>query len=131
MWFQKIVTKVLINLRFQLERLIVSKAPKSLEVTTECWNDLVVWRATELSKKKSAQMRSISKHKVSKASQMHGLGEAALVRLVSIPPCVCLDVFMHVYMDVRLNMINVCDVCLDVSNIHCPPLFCDKSIWLQ
>ena len=36
MWFQKIVTKVLINLRFRLGRLIDSKASKPPEVSTEC-----------------------------------------------------------------------------------------------
>jgi hypothetical protein len=85
MWFQKIVTKVLINLRFRLGRLIDSGAPKPPEVSSECWNDLGKWRASELSKKKSAQMRSISRRRASKASQMQGLREAALVRLVSIP----------------------------------------------
>ena len=83
MWFQKIVTKVLINLRFRLGQLIDTKAPKPPEVSTECWNDLVKWRASEVSKKKSAQMRSISRRRASKASQMQGLREAALVRLVS------------------------------------------------
>ena len=85
MWFQKIVTKVLINLRFRLGQLIDSKAPKPPEVSNECWNDLVKWRDSELSKKKSAQMRSISRRRASKASQMQGLREAALVRLVSTP----------------------------------------------
>jgi hypothetical protein len=87
MWFQKIVTKVLINLRFRLGRLIDTKAPKPPEVSTECWNDLVKWRASEVSKKKSAQMRSISRRRASKACQMQGLREAALVRLVrNLPP---------------------------------------------
>ena len=86
MWFQKIVTKVLINFRFRLGRLIDTKAPKPPEVSTECWNDLVKWRASELSKKKSAQMRSISQRRASKASQMQGLREAALVRLVCSLP---------------------------------------------
>ena len=54
MWFQKIVTKVLINCRFRLGRLIDTKAPKPPEVSTECLNDLVKWRASKLSKKKSA-----------------------------------------------------------------------------
>ena len=85
MWFQKIVTKVLINCRFRLGRLIDTKAPKPPEVSTECWNDLVRWRTSELSKKKSAQMRSISRRRASKASQMQALREAALVRLVSTP----------------------------------------------
>lgn len=85
MWFQKIVTKVLINCRFRLGRLIDTKAPKPPEVTTECWNDLVRWRTSELSKKKSAQRRSISRRRAFKASQMQGLREAALVRLVSTP----------------------------------------------
>ena len=83
MWFQKIVTKVLINLRFRLGRLIDSKAPKPPEVSIECWNDLAKWRASESSKKRSAQMRSISRRRALKASQMQGLREAALVRLVS------------------------------------------------
>ena len=83
MWFQKIVTRVLINIRFRLGRLIDNNAPKPPEVSTQCWNDLGKWRASELSKKKSAQMRSISRHRASKASQMQGLREAALVRLVS------------------------------------------------
>lgn len=86
MWFQKIVTKVLINFRFRLGRLIDTKAPKPPEVSTECWNGLVKWRASELSKKKSAQMRSISQRRASKASQMQGLQEAALVRLVRSLP---------------------------------------------
>jgi hypothetical protein len=81
--FQKIVTKVLINHRFRLGRLIDNKASKPPEVSTKCWNDLVKWRASEVSKKRSAQMRSISRRKASKAAQMQGLQEAALVRLVS------------------------------------------------
>lgn len=78
-WSGKIITKVLINVRF---RLIDSKAPKSPKVTTEQWNALVAIRATEMSKRKSELMRSISKRKASKAAQMHGLREAALVKLV-------------------------------------------------
>jgi hypothetical protein len=54
MWFQKIVTKVLINHRFRLGRLIDNKASKPPEVSTECWNDRVKWRASEVSKKRLA-----------------------------------------------------------------------------
>ena len=100
MWFQKIVTKVLINCRFRLGRLIDTKAPKPPEVTTECWNDLVKWRTSELSKKKSAQMRSISRRRASKASQMQGLREAALVRLVSM--------FSHMSSHMQLGRCNGC-----------------------
>jgi hypothetical protein len=85
MWFQKFVTKVLINLQFRLGRLIDTKAPKTPEVSTECRNDLVRWRASELSKNKSAHMHSISRRKASKASQIHGLREAALIKLVITP----------------------------------------------
>ena len=99
-WFQKIVTKVLINCRFRLGRLIDTKAPKPPEVSTECWNDLVKWRASELSKKKSVQMRSISRRRASEASQMQGLREVALVKLVSthshLSSLVHLDVFIDV-----------------------------------
>ena len=104
MWFQKIVTKVLINHRFRLGRLIDTKAPKPPEVSTECWNDLVKWRASELSKKKSAQMRSISRRRASKASQMQGLREAALVRLVSTPSRVSVYVHVDVSANVCFNM---------------------------
>ena len=103
-WFQKIVTKVLINLRFRLGQLIDSKAPKPPEVSTECWNDLVKWRASESSKKKSAQMRSISRRRASKASQMQGLREAALVRLVSTPPRMSVYAHIDVSADVSFNM---------------------------
>jgi hypothetical protein len=110
MWFQKIVTKVLINHRFRLGQLIDTKAPKPPEVSTECWNDLVKWRASEVSKKKSAQMRSISRRRASKACQMQGLREAALVRLVMqlFPSCnVCFTLLCD-YLDVCLNNPNVC-----------------------
>ena len=100
MWFQKIVTKVLINLRFRLGRLIDNNAPKPPEVLTECWNDLGKWRASELSKKKSAQMRSISRRRASKASQMQGLREAALVRLVSTSSRVFFYASFNVFLDV-------------------------------
>ena len=105
MWFQKIVTKVLINLRFRLGRLIDTKAPKPPEVSTSCWNDLVKWRASEVSKKRSAQMRSISRRRASKASQMQGLREAACIRLVMLmlmfmlmfaSKCPCLWSMLHV-----------------------------------
>ena len=103
-WFQKIVTKVLINHRFRLGRLIDTKAPKPPEVSTEYWNDLVKWRASKLSKKKSAHMRSISHRRVSKASQMQGLREAALVRLVSTLSRVSVYAHLDVSADVCFNM---------------------------
>ena len=78
MWFQKIVTKVLINLRFQWGRLIDSKAPKPPEVSTECWNDLVVWRVSELSKKKSAHMRLISRHRAQRHPKCKDFGRRRL-----------------------------------------------------
>ena len=110
MWFQKIVTKVLINLRFRLGQLIDNNAPKPPEVSTECWNDLVKWRASEMSKKKSVHMRSISCRRASKASQMQGLREAGLVRLVSTPSRMSFYAYFHVFWDVCINTGDVFDV---------------------
>jgi hypothetical protein len=115
MWFQKIVTKVLINLRFRLGRLIDTGAPKPPEVSTECWSDLVKWRASEVSKKKSAQMRSISRRRASKSAQMQGLREAALVRLVrqlfspvlDFPCFAVKTMFVSTWADVDVDSIDV------------------------
>ena len=87
MWFQKIVTKTLINIRFRLNKLVDRKAPKPPELTFEQWNDLIAMRATDLAQKKSAKMRGISNRKLGKASQMHSLREEALVRLVRQSSC--------------------------------------------
>ena len=120
MWFQKIVTKVLINLRFRLRRLIDSKAPKPLEVSTECWNDLAKWRASEVSKKRSAQMRLISRRRASKASQMQGLREVALVSLVSTLPHVSFHIqhvrycgysFQREHMSYMFGLMPRCHCC--------------------
>lgn len=87
MWFQKIIMKTLINIRFRLNKLVDRKAPKSPELTFEQWNDLIAMRATDLAQKKSAKMRGISNRKLGKASQMHSLREEALVRLVRQSSC--------------------------------------------
>lgn len=55
-WFRKIITKVLINVRFQLNKLIDSKASKPPKVTNEQRNTLVAIRASEVSKRKLEQM---------------------------------------------------------------------------
>ena len=52
------------------------------EVRNEHWNFLMANRATEESKKKSEQMRAISKGKGSKAAQMKAIEKAALIKLV-------------------------------------------------
>ena len=61
MWFQKIVTKTLINIRYRLNRLIDQNAPKPPELVFEQWNDVIAMQATKLAKKKSAHMRRILK----------------------------------------------------------------------
>ena len=88
MWFQKIVTKTLINIRYRLNRLIDQNAPKPPELAFEQWNDLIAMRTTELAKKKCAHMRGILKCKTAKASQLYSLREGALVRLVSHSSCI-------------------------------------------
>jgi len=89
MYFQKIITKSLINIRFRLNKLIDQDAPKPPELTFEQWNDLTAARKTEVAKQKSQKMRAVSKRsKTSKDSQLHGLREAALVRLVRFSSCI-------------------------------------------
>ena len=88
MWFQKIVTKTLINIRYRLNRLIDQNASKPPELAFEQWNDLIIMRTTELAKKKSAHMRGISKRVTAKASLLYSLREGALVRLVSHSSCI-------------------------------------------
>ena len=78
MWFQKIVTKNLFNIRYRLNRLIDQNAPKPPELAFEQWNDLIAMWTTELAKKKSAHMCGISKRKTAKALQLHSLCEGRL-----------------------------------------------------
>ena len=87
MWFQKIVTKILINIRYRLNQLIDQNTPKPPELVFEQWNDLIAMRATKLAKKKSAHMHGISNRKTAKASQLHSLHVEVLVRLVSHSSC--------------------------------------------
>ena len=129
-WFQNMVTKVFINLRFWLGRLIDNKAPKPLEVSTECWNNLVKWRASESSKKKSAHMCSISRRRASKAYQTQGLRKVALVRLVNTPSRVFFYTHLHDSVDVCFN-VGRCLQCLlwrpNVPTLRCQRLIRDKA----
>ena len=65
-WFGPIITKVLITVRWRLNALIDAGSSKPPEVRNEHWNFLMANRATEESKKKSEQMRAISKGKGSR-----------------------------------------------------------------
>jgi hypothetical protein len=86
-WISKRMTKVLINIRFRLNRLIDNKARKPPEVTDKQWNWLVAMRVTEESKMKSEKMRKVSKGKGTRATQMAALREAAVVKLVRLLSC--------------------------------------------
>lgn len=86
-WFGPIITKVLITMRWRLNNLIDAGCPKPAEVKDDQWNHLLTVRKTEDSKKKSEQMRAISKGKGSKAAQLKAIEKEALIKLVRAMYC--------------------------------------------
>lgn len=98
-WIRPIITKVLINIRWKLNALIDAERPKPAEVSPEQWNSLVRTRATDASRKRSEQMRTISKGKGAKALQLKALEKDAIIKLVKVfSPIICLYVNVHVQM---------------------------------
>ena len=103
-WMQPIITKVLIHVRWKLNRIIDRDERMPAEMDLQVWDDLVAMRGSKASQQKLAHMRQILQGKGSNSAQMKAIEREVVGRLVSN---------FHVESDVR---------CYDVLSL-CTSLF--------